>query len=248
MKYCLFLMVLLIFNVSFVYGDIIVKDNHAGYVTTDDILYVVGEVENVGDNDVKFVQIVATFHDENNTVVDTDTSYTTLRVIPPNTKSPFKIQINDPNQIQKVHNYSVAVSRYDEATHPIPKTLVMLSNSSYISVGGLLNIVGEIQNNGTSKCDFTRIIVTYYDVNGKVVYVDSTYSTPYELDTDQKASFSLTVYNEEMNDMIDSYVLQAQSDESTMIPEFSTLIFPLMMSLLCIVFLMKKFTDKRAYQ
>lgn len=221
-------------------GDVIVLDNHSSYISLGDTLYVVGEVENVGDKDVKFVQITATFYDENNTAVDTETTYSGLTVIPPGVRSPFQLSIIDENQIQKIHNYSLAVSSYSGVTQPLPKTLMILSNSSYISIGGLLNIVGEVKNNGSSECTSTIVMATCYDDNGKVVCIDTGYTTPYDLAPGKTAPFNLIIYDETQSGKVTHYALQAQSDEAILIPEIQLLSIALFITLFSTMIIIRR--------
>ncbi len=220
--------------------EVIILDNHSSYASSGGQLYVVGEVENVGDKDVKFVQITATFYDENNTVVDTETTYSGLTVIPPGFRSPFQLLIIDENQIQKIHNYSLAVSSYSGVTQPLPKTLMILSNSSYISIGGLLNIVGEVKNNGSCECTFTRVMATCYDDNGKVVCIDTGYTTPYDIAPEKTAPFNLIIYDETQSGKVTHYKLQAQSDEAILIPEIQLLSIVLFITLFSTMIIIRR--------
>jgi hypothetical protein len=221
------IIVLLIFSI-FLYhlfypvyakAEVIILENHSSYISSEGTLYVVGEVENVGDKDIKYVQITATFYDEYNTAVDTETTYSGLTVIPPGSRSPFQLSIIDENQIQKIHNYSLVVSSYSGVTQSLPKTLMILSNSSYISVGGLLNIVGEVKNNGSGECTFTRVMATCYDDNGKVVCIDIGYTAPFDIAPGKTAPFNLIIYDETQSGKVTHYALQTQSDEAILIPE-----------------------------
>lgn len=200
----------------------------------------IGEVENVGDKDIQFVQITATFYDENNTVVDTDTGYSGLTIISPGVRSPFQLSIIDENQIQKIHNYSLAISSYDGVIQPLPKTLMILSNSSYISTGGLLNIVGEVKNNGSSECTFTIVMATCYDADGKVVCVDTGYTSPSDLAPGEKAPFNLIIYDETQSGKVTDYALQAQSDEALLIPEFMSAFTIILITLLLTLTITRK--------
>ncbi len=56
-----------------------------------DYYEVVGEIQNTGDLNVEYVQIVATFYDSGGTVVGTDFTYTELDSLAPNQKSPFEL-------------------------------------------------------------------------------------------------------------------------------------------------------------
>lgn len=226
--------------------EVIILDNHSFYISSDGTLYVIGEVQNVRDKDVQFVRITATFYDENNTVVATNTSNSGLRMIPPGGKSPFQVSIDDENQIQKMYNYSLAISSYDGVTQPFPKTLMILSNSSYISVGGLLNIVGEVKNNGSSESTFTRVLATCYDDNGTVVFINTGLTVPSNLAPGKNATFNLIIYDENQSGKVTNYALQAESDEAILIPEIPSISIALFITLLSTIVIVRQKLRKLA--
>lgn len=200
--------------------DIVIHDNHSPYVSSLGTFHVVGEVENMGIQSVAFVSITGTFYDSNNTEIVTDSSFATLEIIPPGVKSPFEVVLTDLNQTEKVHNYTLAVGEYSVTTKNLTKTLLILSNSSYISVSGYLNIVGEVKNNGSSESTTNFVAATCYDENGSVVCVKSSLTDPQNLDPEQTAQFNLLVNDKNQSAKMHSYVLQVQSSEAILIPEF----------------------------
>lgn len=223
--------------------DVIIHDNYSSYVTTTGSLHVVGEVENIGNKPVEFVRITATFYDTNSTVIATDFTYSALDIMPQGVKSPFEIILIDENQVSKVHNYSLAVSDYDQTSETLNEALMILSDSSYLSASNRLNIVGEVKNNGTVECTFTKVVVTCYDQNGKVVASDFTYCDPDTIGDGEKAPFHILVYDSDQSMKVESYELQAQSNEAVLIPEFplsSIVLFIALLATLTIIQRMKK--------
>ena len=200
--------------------DIIVHDNHSSFISSVGTFHVVGEVENTGSQSVAFVTITGTFYDSNNTMIVTESSFATLEIIPPGVKSPFQVIVTDQNQAEKVHNYSLAVTDSSVTTKNLTKTLIILSNSSHISLSGFLNIVGEVKNNGSSESTSTRVAATCYDENGKVVAIESGFTDPQNLNPEQTAQFNLMVDNENQSAKVDNYTFQVQSSEAILIPEF----------------------------
>ncbi|OGD53152.1 hypothetical protein A3K80_04440 [Candidatus Bathyarchaeota archaeon RBG_13_38_9] len=197
-----------------------VHDNHSSFVSSVGTFHVVGEVENMGSQSVAFVTITGTFYDSNNTMIVTESSFATLEIIPPGVKSPFQVIVTDQNQAEKVHNYSLAVTDSSVTTKNLTKTLIILSNSSHISLSGFLNIVGEVKNNGSSESTSTRVAATCYDENGKVVAIESGFTDPPNLNPEQTAQFNLMVNNENQSAKVDNYAFQVQSSEAILIPEF----------------------------
>lgn len=199
----------------------VIHNNHSSYVSSLGTFHVLGEVENKGIQSVAFVSITGTFYDSNNTVIVTDSGLATLEIIPPGVKSPFEVVLTDLNQAEKVHNYTLAVGEYSVTTKNLTKTLIILSNSSYISVSGYLNIVGEVKNNGSSESTTNFVAATCYDENGSVVCVESTFTDPQNIDPEQTAQFNLFVNDKNQSAKMYNYVLQVQSSEAILIPEFT---------------------------
>jgi hypothetical protein len=226
-------------------ANIVVHDNHSSYVSTLGTFHVVGEIENSGSESVALVTITGTFYDSNNTEITTDSSLATLETIPPGVKSPFEIAITDQSQAEKVHNYTLAVTNYNPVTKNLTKTLIILSNSSYISFSGFLNINGEIKNNGTSQSTSTRIAATCYDQNGKVVAIKSAFTDPQNLNPEQTAQFNLMVDDENQSAKVNSYALQVQSSESILIPEFTLSHIFIFLTLLLTLTIIRKIKDPR---
>jgi hypothetical protein len=56
-----------------------------------DLFHIVGEVQNTGAEAAEFVQIVASFYNQNGQFVGTSFTYTTPNTVSPGTKAPFDI-------------------------------------------------------------------------------------------------------------------------------------------------------------
>jgi hypothetical protein len=66
-----------------------------------DLFHIVGEVQNTGTEAAEFVQIVASFYNENGQFVGTSFTYTTPNTVSPGTKAPFDIQLLTDDKIAK---------------------------------------------------------------------------------------------------------------------------------------------------
>jgi len=66
-----------------------------------DLFHIVGEVQNTGTEAAEFVQIVASFYNENDQFVGTSFTYTTPNTVSPGTKAPFDIQLLTDDMIAK---------------------------------------------------------------------------------------------------------------------------------------------------
>jgi hypothetical protein len=220
--------------------EIVVHDNHSSFVSSVGTFHVVGEVENMGVQSVAFASITGTFYDSNNTIIVTESSFATLEIIPPGVKSPFEVVVTDQNQAEKVYNYSLAVTESSVTTKNLTKTLIILSNSSHISLSGFLNIVGEVKNNGSSESTSTLVAATCYDGNGKVVAIESGFTDPQNLDPEQTAQFNLMVDDENQSAKVDNYAFQVQSSKAILIPEFTLSLIFVFLTLLFTLVIMRR--------
>jgi len=202
--------------------------SHSGYIGSLGWYYVVGEVQNSGDMHLEYVEIIATFYDSHDVIVDTDFTFADLSVLLVGRKSPFKVSLIDTEQSARVDHYSLEVT-YDIFELGKPEGLEILSSSSYVDTFGWMHLVGEIKNIGVYPTTYVEVIATFYDNTGKVVDCDFTFSNPNDLKADQKASFEITLISDRVP-LVDSYELTAESDQYAIVPEFpSFLILPLFM-------------------
>jgi hypothetical protein len=80
-------------------GLVVVSDN--GFNDNDPNLpqyHIVGEVQNNGSEQAKFVEVSATLYDSNNKVIGTGSSFTKPENIDPGQKAPFEITVGTNDQ------------------------------------------------------------------------------------------------------------------------------------------------------
>lgn len=196
--------------------------SHTGYLDIYGNYHVAGEVQNVGDQAINFVQVQATFYDSQNNVIDTRFDLTMLSTIPAGRESPFLIALLDPVQSSRVHRYSLDVTFL--TTNPLPTGLQILSNNSYIDAFGQMHITGEIKNIEINKASNVRIVATYYDGKGDVVAASLTDLDPIEddLSPGETRSFEILL-SRERTPFVITYQLLAESLEYAMVTESPTL-------------------------
>ncbi len=136
---------------------------------------VVGEVENVGDSNAKFVMLTATWYSAAGSVVATDFSFAFLDIIKPGETSPFQIILIDEDvQAERVR----LQWEWDETREQPGRNIrVRDINASYAADVDCLEVIGEVENLGALSAEFAMIILTCYDEEGEVVAVDFTFST-----------------------------------------------------------------------
>jgi hypothetical protein len=189
---------------------------------------IVGEVENQGDLYLGYIKIIATFYDENDTVVGKNYDFVKLDVLPPGRRAPFILRSNDVNQSGKARRYALNCTY--QITSAIPQELEILSNSTYIDGNGNKRIVGEIKNIGAVQATYVKIVATCFNATGFVVAVDFTYASSADMGPNQTSPFDLSI-SDQLTPLVNRYVLTAESYEYAMIPEFP-LGIPLMLMLL----------------
>lgn len=179
--------------------------------------YIVGEVRNNLADLVHFVQVVGRFYDSAGVLIDTDFTYTTLDVLRPGEKSPFKLIITDESVAQRIDNYTLAVNwdplfavpaRVADAT-----VLRVQEGEQRIGEFGRYEVVGEVVNGGADDTEFVKVAATFYDENGRVIETDYTYTDPSDVGTGQSAPFEITVIDEDISEGIASVKLTAQSND-----------------------------------
>lgn len=181
--------------------------SHSSYYNSG-YFYVVGEVQNLGNNNIEFVKIVATFYNSAGEIIGTDFTYTELDILTPNQKSPFEVN-SWPNEIN-VDHYELSVQYRTTSDSPY-SNIEVLSHSSFVEYS-YYKIIGEVQNTGSSFIEFVKIVITFYDSSGTVICKDFTYTDLDELSPGQKSPFEASSYPRKTSEMsIDTYSIEVQA-------------------------------------
>lgn len=196
--------------------------SHSGFVDAIGYYHIAGEIQNIGSNNLQFVEITATFYNESHVVIGTSFTYTSLEVVLQGRKSPFEIILVYPDQAAKVDHYSLTVSSYSLHSGSKPLNLQILSNSSYIDVINYHHIVGEIKNLGSTATTFVEISATYYNSTGHVIATAFTYANPDTINAEATSPFEIILVNTERTSLVSKYDLTAESIQFAIIPEFSS--------------------------
>jgi len=220
--------------------QVIINDNHSSYISSTGVFHVVGEIVNNLGKPVKNIQITAKFYDSNNNTIKTVSTYSMLNIILPGEKSPFEILLSDPKKVNEINNYSLTVSDYDKSMDVLQHNLRIISHEHYISPAGYFNTHGKILNEGPSKCTFTVVTAIFYGENGKIVGTARGYTDPSTIISGKEAQFILVLRDEDQRRKVREYVLQVQSNESIMIPEFPIVIIPLFIVLLASIIIIRR--------
>lgn len=217
-------------------GNVAVMSS-TGYRDPSGNYRVVGEVQNIGNQAVNFVQVTAQFYDSGNNPVDSRFDLTLLYVILAGRKSPFEIALLDSTESALVSRYSLSVTYVQ--TGDLPLKLRILSDTNYSDASGNLHVVGNLQNNGTQKLVNAKVVATYYDASSRVMATGLIGFDPDvtgDINPGQVVPFELVLENSRAQ-YVKTYALAAESNQYAMIPEFplGTTLLILLIFLLVVV-------------
>jgi hypothetical protein len=141
--------------------------------------------------------------------------------LPPDGVSPFNLIEMDTAKAGQVQSYTLIVDQ-QEAT-PIARKLTILNVADSKNTPGWLEIVGEVQSQADQLSTYTKIIGTFYDGAGKVVYTAYTFTDPSDLPAGATYPFKMTILSDERTGKVARYDLMAESMNSgyTTVPEWS---------------------------
>jgi hypothetical protein len=174
------------------------------YVDRAGYLHIVGEVENLSDQQAfEFIKAIATLYDDSGNVVGSEYTYTLLEVLLPGEKSPFDITTN---QFENTTRYEVQIDANPARTAP-RTDLDILSTSDNIDDIGYWHVTGEVENTGSTPAQFIKVILTARDVNKEVVDVGYSYTSLDTIPPGGKSPFEISIVD---NEDIDTYTVQVQ--------------------------------------
>jgi hypothetical protein len=193
--------------------------NDSSFVDSLGYFHVVGEVLNSGDVWLRFVKITGTLRNASGQIVDVTFTYAVVQYLPPNQRAPFDLFEVEKAKSAKVSSYSLALEFQQTSTIPQNTLTVQDATSSTDSLG-YLNIVGQVKNSGAQTSNFTKVIASYYDATGKVIYVDFTFTSPDAIPPGQSYGFKLIGPNAPISSRVKTYAIIAESSQYTSVPEF----------------------------
>jgi hypothetical protein len=208
---------LLVFGTLTVYAEPeIVIVSHTSYIDpADDLITIIGEIQNIGDQPATDVWVRETYYNADNEVIPHWAgSSVYLDVILPGRKSPFgdTDQITD---VELIHNYSLNISFIIGESKP--EKLKIISHNSSMDSYGFMHIVGVVENSGDLQEPAVMVIATCYNEAGEVVDVGSTRRAT----VNQRADFDIRLEGKHP-DPIASYTLTAETVDYALIPEFNS--------------------------
>jgi len=191
-------------------GQATIPPTHLGFVDKLGYYRVVGEVANVGDKNIRYVRVNATFYSIGNSVIAYRSSYAMLDVLLPGRKAPFEIVLGNKTASALVDHYSLNVSS-DEYQGEKPSILQIMQSSTFIDEAGFQKVNGTVKNLATSNATYVKVVATFYNLQGKVVGATYGYTKPSTIMPSHTELFELELGQKADN--FSSYSLAAESME-----------------------------------
>jgi len=193
-------------------GDVKIL-SHSGYLTTGfpgHYLEIFGELQNTGNQNLKFIKLTATFFDSAGKVIGTKWTYANTDILLPGEKAPF-VFMQLISEEKDYKSYGLEVTSCREKTEEPYRNFEFLNTSSYIDDHDYYHVKGEIKNTGTQDIDFVGVILTCYNAEGKVISASGT-CLLVDLKAGTTAPFDTQALPSEISSKIASYSLQTDVD------------------------------------
>ena len=215
MKKLLFLIPLLLL-IQPAFGEIIVQNDQT-YIGEDNILHIVGEIQNNSKAPLNKIKILAVLTDQNGNEVNRIEGKIMSNVLMPGMKSGFDIITNE-----RILNKNLIHNLEFEYKIAAPKSQVIEIVSSEMKRDQLNNLVisGIMENNGEITANMINVIATLYDRDGKVLTVSKIQTQPDFLRAGEESHFLVPIYEKNQSLNAVDYTIIAESDEYAAVPEF----------------------------
>jgi len=200
-------------------ANIVIRNNHTGFIEDGGRYLVVGEVENVGDVTVRGVVMTATLYNSSGEVVATPSNEIMMSYLLPGRKSPFGVLLWDVAKSALVHHYTLNLT-FQPYPEGRPIGLEIVSSSSYTDHTDLKHVNGTIRNIGSQTATYVYVAATCYNETGYVVDVHYTWTNPMNINPGTTAPFDISFVRRDRALLTASWTLVVESQEYEMIPEF----------------------------
>jgi len=201
-------------------ANVVIRNNHTGFIEDGGRYFVVGEVENVGDETVRGVIITATLYNSSGDVVATPSNEIMMSyLLPKDGKSPFGVLLWDVSKSALVHHYALSLT-FQPHPEGRPIGLEIVSSSSYTDHTGLKHVNGTIRNIGSQTATYVYVAATCYNETGYVVDVHYTWTNPMNINPGGTAPFDISFVRRDRALLTASWTLVVESQEYEMVPEF----------------------------
>jgi len=154
---------------------------------TDDIgyLHIVGDVKNTTTAWRRFVEIDARLYNANGRVLKSTFTFTLLDLVGPGKRAPFHLITERP---AGYHHFRLSTTSSTTSLRPIGK-LKIFRGVPYTDSIGYRHYPGEVKNENGFPVEFTQVIITLFDANGRVLNVDFTFTDPHRIPAGAKRAY-----------------------------------------------------------
>jgi hypothetical protein len=180
------------------------------YVDDNNIMHVLGELKNIGNEAMTNVTIGATFFDSEGKIINEYKRSAELRTINPSFVSPFEILFIDQKTVDKVKDFKLSVNGTEGG--PSPVDLRIKVDSSRQDILGFYYINGVIFNSGPASANNSIALATLYDTDGRVIAIGRGLAEPKDIPSNSGASFGLAIVDKLQTQKGKSYSVVADSD------------------------------------
>lgn len=194
--------------------------NETTYIDLNGDWHVVGEVLNKGNVWLGQIRISATLIAQDGSVIDFPAAHTFLNSLPPGEAAGFNVMENSAPNSAAVTNYTLNLEYHE--SQPVTFALNAYAVNATKNIFGSLVLTGFVQNNGNTESDYTKVVATFYESDGKVVYVGMTSTDPATIPLANRQPFQITVPGADRSALVTSWSLQIESQQFTSIPEWQT--------------------------
>ncbi len=159
------------------------------YVAASGSHYVVGEVVNTTGDNLRFVEVLASFYDAGGQLVGTGSTFTELSIVESGGSAPFKLATLDPPPSLADYKLRTDYLTTDQAL----LRAEVVSHSEHVADNGWHYIVGEIRNPNDFRVKFPKLVATYYNATHEVVRVEMAFCELDTLDPGQSSAFEVVL-------------------------------------------------------
>lgn len=167
--------------------------------------YLVGEVLNRTQDNLRFVEILASFYDSDGQLISTGSTFSELSIIEPGGVAPFKLAILDPPP--SLADYKLRADYLTSNTDPL--ALEVVNHSSQVAENGWHYIAGEVRNPHEFPVRFPEIVATYYNPSHQVLRVEAVLGALELLQPGDVTPFEIVLVDPP--DDLQHYALQTES-------------------------------------
>ncbi|MCZ7568236.1 MAG: FxLYD domain-containing protein [Ardenticatenaceae bacterium] len=180
-------------------GLMLINSSH--FTASTGSLYLVGEVQNTGEQTYQEVEVTVHLLDSSGTDLSTKTWGTKTSLLRPGETSPVVVIFEKPPAGWTEMRTEVTATPADFYLKYVYPDLTISQDTGGVPTFGDYRITGTVTNSGAETAHFMEIIGTLYDKAGKVLAVESMFLQQEVLEPGQSAPFELVFFGKAEGDV-----------------------------------------------